>query len=438
VAGSTGHISVGFFRRSHALLERLLGLIDSLEFGEDDPDRLASLFQIDHLASQMRRNSDSALVVAGYETPRRQTEPVTLTNVLRAAVSETDQYDRVILSVQPGVSISGSAAADTAHLLAELLENATTFSPQTSRVVVSGPTARGNGWLISITDGGLGMPEDQLRQLNWQLAHPPPPDGVVTRHVGLFTVAHLAARHGIKVALGLSPDGGTAVRVYFPAALTGQDTKPDRSGRGSGVRRASVGGEPGAVAVAPDPRVSAPRIAAGPEHPAEPETARPDAVPLPLAVPLPAPVSVAPAPVAPAPVAVTVPEPPGPQAGGALPVFESVESAYLQARGRDLLQPGEPSVRPPTLAAGTPASSGRTASGLPQRVPQATPVPGAAADRESGAAAPPAPAGPPSPAAPAASAQAAGSRLASFQRGSRRARAVAQTDRDANQPARGD
>ena len=126
-----------------SLLERLLRLIDSSELTEDDPERLASLFQMDHLATRMRRNTDSALAIAGHEMPHHLTAPVTLVDVLRAAVSEVEQYDRVALDVQQGVSVSGSAAADTVHLLAELLENATTFSPGTTQVIVSGHTGAG-------------------------------------------------------------------------------------------------------------------------------------------------------------------------------------------------------------------------------------------------------------------------------------------------------
>ncbi len=207
--GSLSAIFAGFFRRSHSLLERQLRLIDSLELREDDPERLASLFQMDHLATRMRRSSDSALVLAGHETPRRWTGPVTLVDVLRAAVSEIEQYDRVDLHAQQGVSVSESAAADTVHMLAELLENAVTFSPTTTWVIVRGHTVRGGGLLISIVDGGKGMPEDQLRHLNWRLAHPPLADMAVTRHMGLFAVAHLAARHGIMVGLERLPGGGT-------------------------------------------------------------------------------------------------------------------------------------------------------------------------------------------------------------------------------------
>jgi signal transduction histidine kinase len=220
---SISAISASFFRRSHSLLERLLRLIDSLERGEDDPGRLASLFQIDHLVTRMRRNSDSALILAGHETSSQWTEPVTLVDVLRAAVSEIEQYNRVVLDVQVGDSVSGSAVADIAHLLAELMENATTFSPKTTQVIVTGHVASGGGLLVNIADAGMGVPEDHLRQLNWDLAHPVAADVAVTRHMGLFAVAHLAARHGITVTLGLPPDGGTNAEVYLPTTLIARD-----------------------------------------------------------------------------------------------------------------------------------------------------------------------------------------------------------------------
>jgi signal transduction histidine kinase len=440
--GSVSATFASFFRRSHSLLERLLRLIDSVELSEDDPDRLASLFQIDHLATRMRRNSDSALVLAGHEVHRPRAEPVTLVDVLRAAVSEIEQYGRVVLDVQPGVSVNGSAVADTVHLLAELLENATTFSPKTTQVIMSGHTARGGGALISIADIGTGMPEEHLRELNRQLAHPPLADPAVDRHMGLFAVAHLAARHGIKVALGLPPAGGTTAEVHLPAALISQETEPGRwPGRTGEVLRTGPPGGAGAVAAAADPRPSAPRFAAGPESAVGPEIAMPDAVPVTLGAPLPSP---APA----TSFAVIVPEPLGAELGGALPIFESVESDYFHTRGGGLLRPSEPQAGQPTragqpaaasasgasaadgwpaaAAADTPAAGGLTSAGLPQRIPQANLVPGAADDRVTRQA------------TAAESAQIARGRLASFQRGSRRARAVARMDRDAKQPARGD
>jgi signal transduction histidine kinase len=352
---SVSAIFAGFFRRSHSLLEPLLRLIDNLEFGEDDPERLARLFQMDHLATRLRRNSDSALVLA-RETSHRWTEPVTLVDVLRAAVSEIEQYDRVILNVQHGVSVSGSAAADTVHLLAELLDNATTFSPETTQVIASGHTVRGDGSLINITDSGEGMPEEELRQLNWELAHPHLADLTVARHVGLFVVAQLAARHGIKVALGLSPGGGITAEVYLPATLTSPEAKPGGwPGPAGEALRAKAFGGAVAVGAAADPRPSAPWFPAGPESAVGPENARPDAVPLTLGAPLPSPVPSASD-------AATVPEPAGAELGGALPIFESVESDYLHARGQALLSPSETPASQPTLAGQPTAASASSAS----------------------------------------------------------------------------
>jgi signal transduction histidine kinase len=392
--GSTNAIYASFFRRSHFLLERLLRLIDSLELGEDDPERLATLFQMDHLATRLRRNSDSTLVLAGHESPDHWTEPVTLVNVLRAAMSEIEQYDRVVLDVQTGVSVhtavsvSGSAAADTVHLLAELLDNATTFSPKPTQVVMSPHTVRGDGVLINIADRGTGIPDEQLRQFNWQLAHPHLTDVTASPHLGLFAVAQLAARHGITVALALSPGGGTTAEVHLPAALISPDAKP------------SVWARPANEAV-PEAGI--------------PEAGIPEAVPLTLSAPLPAlamPASFA------APPAVDG-EPSGP-----LPIFQSVESSYPHIRGQDGPEPAAPPASQPAPAAG-----GVTSAGLPQRIPPGSPVPPVPA----AAAQPPA-----RPAATAESAHIAVSRLASFQRGSRRARAVTRTDREAMQSSRDD
>ena len=224
---SASAASAGFFWRNHSLLERLLQLIDSSELNEDDPERLANLFEMDHLATRIWRNSDSALVLAGHETPR-PAEPLALVDVLRAAASEIEEYDRVILDVQQGVCVSGSAATDTVHLLAELLENATTFSPETTQVIVSGHAVVGGGSLITITDGGTGMSEEELTLLNRQLVSPSLADMAVARHMGLFAVALLAARHGITVTLSMPPDGGTTAEVYLPAALISLDAEPGR------------------------------------------------------------------------------------------------------------------------------------------------------------------------------------------------------------------
>ena len=354
---SISAISNGFFRRSHYLLERLLRLIDILERSEDDPGRLASLFQIDHLVTRMRRNSDSALVLAGHETSRDEAEPVTLVDVLRAAVSEIEQYNRVVLDVPVDDWVSGDAVADTVHLLAELLENATAFSPKTTQVIVSGHPVRG-GLLVSITDAGTGIAEEYLGQLNWQLAHPSDADAAVSQHMGLFAVAHLAARHGISVALDLPPEGGTAAEVYLPASLI----LPDAPGPVPGPRLETVVSVQGAALPVAIPEWQREE----PERP-EPEQAEREQEHA---------------------------EQAGAERGGVLPIFESVESEYP-----------------------------RPLTGLPQRIPQARQASGTAADQA------PRPAG-------AGSAETSREQLASFQRGSRRARAVVEEDRETKQRAR--
>ena len=231
--GSRSAIFASFLRRSSSLLEAMLRQIDGLELAEADPQRLAALFEIDQLATRMRRTTDSSLVLAGDQAPPRWTEPVTLLDLLRAGVSEIEQYDRVVLDVEAAISstasttLAGSAAVDVAHLLAELLENATIFSPATTQVSMSGISTPGGGWLVRITDRGQGVPAAQLRQLNELLAEPPLADAEVTRHLGLFAVAHLAARHGIRVEIMQPPGGGTTVAVHIPAALITTAARPE-------------------------------------------------------------------------------------------------------------------------------------------------------------------------------------------------------------------
>jgi signal transduction histidine kinase len=241
--GSVSAMFVSLSRRSGSLLERLLRLIDSLELGEQDSERLADLFRMDHLATRMRRNSENLLVLAGQEPPRRWAEPVSLANVARASVSEIEQYDRVVLDMQPGLAVTGNAVADVVHLLAEIIENATTFSAKGTQVAVSGHSLRSGGVLISVIDSGMGMTEDQLAQVNWRLENPPVADVEVSRHMGLFAVAHLAERHGIRVRLKAAAGGGLIARVWLPGALTSHNGKPAswdriRTGRASAVIQA--------------------------------------------------------------------------------------------------------------------------------------------------------------------------------------------------------
>ena len=197
--GSVSAMFVSLSRRSGSLLERLLRLIDSLELGEQDSERLADLFRMDHLATRMRRNSENLLVLAGQEPPRRWAEPVSLADVVRASVSEIEQYDRVVLDMQPGLGVTGNAVADVVHLLAEIID-ATTFSAKGTQVTVSAHSLRSGGALINVIDSGMGMTEDQLAQVNWRLENPPVADVEVSRHMGLFAVR--TWRHGMASGYG--------------------------------------------------------------------------------------------------------------------------------------------------------------------------------------------------------------------------------------------
>jgi signal transduction histidine kinase len=423
-------VSARFLRRNDSLLERLLQLIDRAELNEDNPERLASLFEMDHLATRIWRNSDSALVLGGHETPR-PAEPLGLADVLRAATSEIAEYDRVVLDVQQGVCVSGIAATDTVHLLAELLENATTFSPETTQVIVSGHALVGGGSLITITDGGTGMPEEQLMLLNRQLASHSLADMAVARHMGLFAVALLAARHGITVTLSMPPDGGTTAEVYLPAALISLAAEPGGwQGRAGEPRRARASVEAGTRAAGLP--FSAVRVTSGPEHARGPEIDASEAVPLLLGAPVPAPAPETS-------TGVAEPEQVDAEPGDGPPIFESVRSGYLLAFGRDLLrfseqQPGQPPAGRPAgppaswgegsgrAEAGPPAAGRPASAGPPQRVPQPGQVRSAAADQETPQA------------SVTDSAAITWRKLASFQRGSRRARAEAQKNRSTTQP----
>ncbi len=287
---SINALSARFFRRSYSLQERLLRLIDTAELTEDDPERLASLFQMDHLVTRLRRHSDSALILAGNETPSHPAGPFSLVDVVRAVISEIEDYDRVTLNVQQGVLVSGSAAADIVHLLAELVENATAFSAPATQVTMSGQAVRDGGARLTITDSGTGMSGEQLNQLNWRLAHPPAADVASSWRVGLFAVAHLAARHGITVVLSQPPDGGTSAEVHLPAGLISHDVV---SGgwlqQAAAAPPARTGERANGRTPAWDVPFSALRITAKPEPPVAPETGVREAAPLTLSAPVPSP-----------------------------------------------------------------------------------------------------------------------------------------------------
>jgi signal transduction histidine kinase len=228
--GNVNAMFVNLSRRSQSLVERQIRLIDDLEQGEQDPDRLANLFQMDHLATRMRRNSENLLVLAGHELSRQRTEPVALVDVLRAAVSEIEQYERVIPNIQPGISVRGQSVNDVVHLLSELAENATTFSPADTPVNVSGHLLNSGGALLDITDRGVGMDADEMAHANWRLDNPPVVDVAVSRRMGLFVVARLAGRHGIRVRLRPASMGGLTALVWLPDEVITREAFPANLG----------------------------------------------------------------------------------------------------------------------------------------------------------------------------------------------------------------
>jgi signal transduction histidine kinase len=221
--GNVNAMFVNLSRRSQSLVERQIRLIDDLEQGEQDAERLANLFQMDHLATRMRRNSENLLVLAGHEVSRRWTQAVPLVDVLRAAVSEIEQYERVTLNVQPGISVRGQAVNDVVHLIAELAENASSFSAADTPVKVSGHLLNSGGVLLDISDQGVGMGAEEMAHANWRLDNPPVVDVAVSRRMGLFVVARLAARHGIRVRLRPATGGGLTALVWLPDEVISHD-----------------------------------------------------------------------------------------------------------------------------------------------------------------------------------------------------------------------
>jgi PAS domain S-box-containing protein len=207
-------------RRSQGLVDRQLELIDELERNEVDPDRLHELFRMDHLATRMRRNVENLIVLSGVDQRRRWSESVPLRDVVEAAVAEVEEYSRVQVAGIHDLTLAGQAASDVAHLLAELVENATSFSSPTTTVEVSGgPT--GNGYVLEIEDHGIGMSDAELAEANRRLAEPLAADVAVSRMMGFHVVGRLATRHGIRVQLRHCWFGGVTALVLLPAVLLG-------------------------------------------------------------------------------------------------------------------------------------------------------------------------------------------------------------------------
>ncbi|MFI9117957.1 nitrate- and nitrite sensing domain-containing protein [Streptomyces bikiniensis] len=256
--GNVNAMFTNLSRRSQGLIQRQLSLISELESREADPDQLSSLFKLDHLATRMRRNGENLLVLAGEEPGRRWTRPVPLVDVLRAAASEVEQYERIELAAVPATEVAGRVVNDLVHLLAELLENATSFSSPQTKVRVTGHALPDGRVLVEIHDTGIGLSPEDLAAINERLASPPTVDVSVSRRMGLFVVGRLSLRHGIRIQLRPSDSGGTTALVMLPVDVAqggkkpmpkpgagGQGAMPPGASAPGGRLPAGPGGRPG-------------------------------------------------------------------------------------------------------------------------------------------------------------------------------------------------
>ncbi|GAA3294914.1 sensor histidine kinase [Dactylosporangium vinaceum] len=368
---SVSSMFLSLARRSQTLVDRMIGQLDRIERGEEDPKRLAQLFQLDHLATRMRRNDENVLVLAGADTapPRRQ--DAALMDVIRAAQSEIELYERIEFGeLDDGIFVAAPAVNDVVRLLAELLDNATRFSPPHAPVVVSGQRL-GDRTVVCIDDRGLGIAREQLVEYNRRLAEPAPVDVAAFRLMGIAVVGRLAARHRITVQLSPNGGGGTSAEVMLPASalVLQRAALPTRA--------------PRPVEAPPPP----PRTRSAPAMPAVP------AMPAPMANS-----SMAGMPMAGMPMAGM------PMAGMAmaeddtteLPIFREIEETWFHERGHSVMTgPAPEPVRAQPAADGNgmwrtraddgwraaaaaqkPRFEGSTESGLPIRSPQAQLVPG--------------------------------------------------------------
>ncbi|MEV4801120.1 nitrate- and nitrite sensing domain-containing protein [Nonomuraea sp. NPDC049421] len=433
---------VNLSRRSQTLVERQLTLIEKLERGERDDARLGDLFKLDHLATRMRRNSENLLVLAGQEAARKWTEPVELMDIVRAALGEVESYDRVSIQVQSDVAIAGQAVTDVVHLLAELVENAVSFSSRDTKVIISSSRIDGGSLLLSVTDHGIGMTADELAEANWRLANPPVVDVSVSRRMGLFVVGRLALRHNIRVQLRRQDIGGlTAMVLVPPALLTGVPGPVPGAGQRHRAPRPTDAPTHAPAHAAPAPR-SMPSFSGG--HPSFDTAAPPSYESVPSYNPPPASQdaadsswfsvththshSVEQAP--PEPVT-SFPDPlsaPAAELGIAPPQAPPAQEPAVEvsgwfSRSAPTADHRDPSWSSPADqgwqaagAAAEPVRNGTTNSGLPKRTPRANLVPGTANPQP-----PPVPAPPVSP-------DRLRSRLASYQQGVRKGRAELEED----------
>jgi len=227
----TSEIFVSLGRRNQNLINRQIEYLDRFEHDETDPDALGRLFELDHLATRIRRNAENLLVLAGERPPRRWEGPVLAREIVQAAVSEVEQYQRVDLSNIEPIAVDGDAASDTSHLLAELIENALAFSPPKSTVRIVGQRLA-QMYVITVQDNGIGMDEGHLAEANTRLSAPLALEDSPTANLGLFVVGHLAARHDMTVTVQPGPSRGTVAQIELPLTLLAEADPTSRNGYG--------------------------------------------------------------------------------------------------------------------------------------------------------------------------------------------------------------
>jgi signal transduction histidine kinase len=222
-----GDIFVNLARRNQSLLDRQIEFIDELESKEQDPDLLENLFRLDHLATRMRRNAESLLVLAGAEPARRRAKPVALVDVVRVAIGEVEDFTRVQLLDLDDAIVAGNLAVDLSHLLSELMENATHFSPPETAVEVGGRFGSDGAYVLTVADKGIGMSGDDLARANLLLVDPPLVGLALGRSLGFIVVGHIAVRLGLRVHLDASPAGGVTAVIALPSDLVARPDEPE-------------------------------------------------------------------------------------------------------------------------------------------------------------------------------------------------------------------
>ncbi len=252
---NTSEMFVNLGRRNQSLLKRQLRFIDSLEQSEENPDTLESLFKLDHLATRMRRNAESLLVLAGDRSPRRWAAPVEVRTAVESALAEVESYERVDLSGVTEGEMMGNVVADVAHILAEVIENGLNFSPPTAEVFVAGRMA-GDDYILTVVDHGLGMKPAEIDVANERLSTVTELTKVPSQYLGLFVVARLAQRHGIAVTLTDAPSGGLSVRIVLPAAILHQEVVEEEAAPEESDAPISALDLPGDVTLDDDPEIA--------------------------------------------------------------------------------------------------------------------------------------------------------------------------------------